>query len=201
MPPSLWFASHRVHWLSKEAACCPQSSGSPICPRNWIENFLGFGSGPAWVTGSFCVHHSGAGCCDRSSLEGQSRGAWVGDGSQGTRHWAGTTGAHSQKGAWPPACACFIQTAGGWRSGPLSSSETDKLPSLGSRRKWEGKGSAPTSEDANSSRGHAPDLVTSQKLRLLRHHLGPKVFNLEILRGGHPLRSDISSNAMWFPVL
>lgn len=99
--------------------------------------------------------------------------------------WAGTTAAHSQKGAW--------QEAGG-QGRPAPVRRTDF-------HHREGKGSAPSSQDANPSRGHAPDLITSQKSRLLRHPLGTKVFNLEILRGGHSLRPHRSSNTVRSPVL
>lgn len=125
---------------------------------------------------------AGAGCCGWSNLEGQSRGAWVGDGSQRAGHWAGTTAAH-------------IRTTGGWRSGPPSSSEADRLLSLCS---------APPSQDANPSRGHAPDLITFQKPRLQCHHLGPKVFNKEILRGCPSLRWHSMTQTRtrpWSPVL
>lgn len=100
-----WAAFRLVRWLCEESACWPATSGAQSAHDiDFIENFLGFGSGPVWVTESFCSYYSGASCCGWSSLEGQSIGAWVGDSSQGAGHWAGTTATHSQKGAWPLAC-------------------------------------------------------------------------------------------------
>lgn len=138
------------------------------------------------MTRSFCAHHSGAGRCDWSSLEGQSRVTWIGDGirKQDTGLEPQLPIARRELGLLP------APASGGWRSGQLSSSEADRLPLLCSLSKREGKGSVPPSEDANPPRGHAPDLITSQKPRLLRHHLVPQVFSLEILRGCQSLRLD-----------